>query len=116
MFIGTHLPSSAIPDLKLSDKFYHVTAFAGLAFFLAWALPKRPGGMMRNFASVFGLTLSYAMMDEWTQQFIPGRSSDRWDVAADSVGIPLGFAVYLLLRAVCIRVEFLHKLILAVSR
>ena len=116
LFVGTHLPSAAMPDLKVSDKVYHLAAFAGLAFLLAWALPKRSEGLLRHFSIVFAIGLGYALMDEWSQRFIPGRVGDRWDVAADACGVVIGFGFYLVLRATCIRVAFLRRVLVAVSR
>lgn len=116
IFVATHLPSAALPILELSDKVYHVAAFAGLAFLLGWALPKSRRGMSVHGATVVSVGGLYAIVDEWTQQFIPGRTCDPLDVAADILGLIVGFAVYVSLRAMCRRFAFLEKLVLSVSR
>ncbi len=116
LFVGTHLPSRAIPRLVLSDKVWHLGAFAGLAFLLAWALPKAQRGMRHHFFIVAAIGCGYAVVDEWTQQFIPGRVCDVYDAIADSIGVVLGFVAYLTLRAACSRISFLQKLVLALSR
>ncbi len=116
IFVGTHLPSSAVPRLHLSDKVFHVGAFAGLAFLLAWAIPKTIRGMTHHFLIVAAIGCGYAILDEWTQLFVPGRVSDLYDCIADFIGVALGFAVYVVLRWTCQRINILQRLVLALSR
>lgn len=98
IFFATHLPSSSLPRLSYSDKVYHAGAFAGLSFLLAWAIPTREGKQLRQLMLAGAIALLYACTDELTQKFIPGRSCDIWDVAADAVGIAIGLPAYFVLR------------------
>ena len=116
IFVGTHLPKSAVPRLHLSDKVFHIGAFAGLAFLLAWAIPKTTRGMFHHFLIVATIGGGYAILDEWTQQFVPGRVSDLYDCIADFIGVAVGFAVYIVLRWACQRIDVLQRLVLALSR
>lgn len=90
IFVGTHLPSARMPSLHASDKLCHFLAFAGLTFLLCWAIPSSRVSWGKILVLAGAIALTYAMLDEWSQQFIPGRTSDIWDVAADAVGIALG--------------------------
>lgn len=99
LFTGTHLPGSSFRGFHFNDKVMHFGAFAGLAFLLAWALPKsikRINGLV--IAAI--LILAYAIFDEWTQGFVPNRSPDIHDFFADTLGMLTGFLAYLVLRTI----------------
>ena len=97
IFVGTHLPSSSLPSVHMSDKILHGVAFAGLAFLLAWAVPT--GRVLRHAFIVLAIAISYACLDELTQKFIPGRTCDRWDLLADAVGACAGLGIYFVTRS-----------------
>lgn len=97
IFVGTHLPQSSLPSLRLSDKLLHAGAFAGLAFLLAWAVPT--GKALRHAMFVILIAVAYGCIDELTQKFIPGRTCDLWDLLADSIGACLGLAAYFAARS-----------------
>lgn len=111
IFVATHLPKQAMPSLNWSDKVYHALAFSGLAFLLAWAIPKHGRNWSRHLTLVAIIAISYAGLDEFTQRFIPGRTCDIWDVAADALGTGIGLACYLALRAVLTQVSWGRQLI-----
>ena len=115
IFAGTHLPSSNLPQVTVSDKLCHAAAFAGLAFLLAWALPNR-GGRMRHVVWAGAIALGYSCVDELTQNFVPGRTCDIWDLAADAVGIFLGILAYLALRFALMQVRWGRTLLAGLSR
>ncbi|XZE51402.1 VanZ family protein [Planctomycetaceae bacterium SH139] len=99
LFTGTHLPGSAMGSFKVSDKLLHFSAFAGLAFLLAWALPRKVGGRIPGVAVAGILSVIYAAIDEWTQGFVPRRTPDISDFFADVLGMIVGLAVYFILRS-----------------
>ncbi len=105
IFLLTHLPSSAIPRLLWSDKVYHAGAFAGLSFLLCWALPTRLGSnaRLRQMLLAALIAIAYGSIDEFTQKFIPGRSCDIWDLAADAVGALIGVTCYLAMRTLMVQ-------------
>jgi VanZ family protein len=80
---------SAIPGF---DKLVHVTLYGGEAFFL-YASISWPGravfSLLRAFA-VTGTMAVWGAADELHQHWIPGRSMDGDDVAADVTGAALG--------------------------
>jgi VanZ family protein len=102
IFTGTHLPNHLVSAVTLWDKLVHATAFAGLSFLIACAW--RPKVATTSQRMLVGLLAgaTYAVIDEWTQRFVPGRSSDLLDLVADSVGIAIGlssFAAFRILRS-----------------
>ncbi len=114
IFVATHLPKSSLPRLHGSDKLYHLMAFSGLAFLLAWALPVK--SRLRHLNTVLIIAVLYAGLDEFTQQFIPGRTGDIRDWMADVLGVCLGLLAYSLLRAALTRVSWGQRLIRNLSR
>jgi VanZ family protein len=115
IFTGTHLPSHAVPRFNLSDKVCHALAFGGLAFLLSWAIPSR-GKNLTHVLWAAMIALVYGVVDEWTQNFIPGRVCDVWDMAADAVGVGLGVVCYLLLRQLLLQWKWGRQFILGMAR
>jgi len=111
IFVGTHLPSARMPHLHASDKFYHFVAFAGLSFLLCWAIPSSRVSWGKILILAAFITISYAVLDELTQQFIPGRTCDIWDVAADSVGVLIGLVAYTVARCLVGRTKWAQRLL-----
>ena len=111
IFVGTHLPSARMPHLHASDKLYHFVAFAGLSFLLCWAIPSSRVSWGKILVVAASIGLSYAVLDELTQQFIPGRSCDIWDVAADAVGVLIGLVAYTIARVLVSRMKWAQRLL-----
>ena len=105
LFTGTHLPGSALKSIKYNDKLLHCVAFAGLSFLLAWTLPKQLFGRIPSMVLAAVITMTYAVIDEWTQAFVPNRTPDFNDFVADCVGMLVGFAAYLTLRTLLVRYQ-----------
>ena len=72
------------------DKVIHFVEYGVLAFLVARALRPWPA------AAVVAAILSslYGLSDEFHQSFVPGRSSDGYDVVADVIGSALGAALF----------------------
>jgi VanZ family protein len=111
IFVGTHIPAPTLPGLDNADKLYHFLAFAGLSFLLAWAIPSGYWPLSRNILLAATIAFGYAVIDELTQQFVPGRTCDVWDVVADSVGIVLGLTAYLAARSIVSRIPWARRLL-----
>lgn len=88
-----------MPKLGHNDKLMHFGAFAGLAFLMAWTLPKKIGKGVPGMLVAAVIILAYAAIDELTQGFVPRRSPDILDFVADTAGMFVGFAAYLTLRS-----------------
>jgi len=76
------------------DKLLHALEYMALALLLARGLNN---GIMkpmpaRRLLLAWVLCLAYALSDEIHQSFVPNRSSDWRDVAADAVGAGAGLA------------------------
>lgn len=71
----------------------HLAAFATLAalFLVALSWGRRP--RLRHVLIAFGLTVAYAISDEWHQSFVPDRSGRLDDVITDTIGALIGLAV-----------------------
>lgn len=87
--------SVPVPDVGApsgSDKVVHVLLYAVLAFLVVRAMrPSRPS-VERLALVALGVSM-FGFVDEWHQQFIPGRAQDHMDWIADSIGGVLGILV-----------------------
>ena len=86
---GALLPRVGAPGL---DKLVHFACYGVLGWSMFRALALR-GGPLRGALFVAGAIAIFAALDEWHQQFIPGRSADAADWVADVSGASLGLAV-----------------------
>ena len=83
-----------------ADKLVHAVLYGVLGALLARAVgataPRRALGRV-----LLGVVL-FAVVDEWHQRFIPGRSAEMLDIVADLSGAGAGFAAatYLLRRRI----------------
>jgi VanZ family protein len=87
-------PSFPIELFPLRDKGVHATEYGVLAFFLAHACRRTwPAHAWSRvgLAAVY-LTVLWGFLDEVHQAFVPGRSADVLDLAADSIGACAGAA------------------------
>ncbi len=84
---GSDLPKVTFPGL---DKLVHFTAYASLAtcVFRAVYHPSSDHESLRGKKAglVLGLPFLVALIDEFNQAFVPGRSSDWKDILADMAG------------------------------
>jgi VanZ family protein len=91
----TSIPGSDIPHVSFmsfrdSDKLVHGTMYAIFAFLAVRSLI-RAGRPLRQAVLVVMLGIAiFAALDEWHQQFIPGRSMDVLDWLADISGATIG--------------------------
>lgn len=97
ILILTSIPGSHIPVLPIRnlDKVVHLTIYGILGWLTAraWANGSRATAV----AMVAIAAISFfGAMDEWHQQFIPQRSMDLLDWAADTTGAAAGILLALL--------------------
>lgn len=95
IFVLSSLPlqaPQAAPDW--SDSAAHVALFGALCAALRWAWLRR--GWALAVLGPAALTVCYGVLDEAHQAFVPGRSPDWRDVAADGLGalVALGLAAW----------------------
>lgn len=83
--------SDPIPHEQLfpnEDKVAHAILYAGLATTLSVGLQRArmPLGTVLRFWIPVAFACLYGASDELHQLFVPGRSADLWDLAADACG------------------------------
>jgi VanZ family protein len=74
----------------LVEKSAHTFEFAVLAALLSRALAGGRSPSWRVLGTAVLLAWLYAVLDEWHQSFVPGRSADWHDVVFDWLGAVLG--------------------------
>ncbi|MBT8255431.1 MAG: VanZ family protein [Bacteroidia bacterium] len=95
------VPTTDVPTVEIPfiDKLIHVVLFCFLA--LGWILTSRlrqaqPTGSVR---SMLLLVFIYGIIIEALQElFFETRTADGWDIAANSVGILIGWWLFLKLK------------------
>jgi VanZ family protein len=97
---------SSIPNLKTPsvrffavDKLAHFVEYAIFGFLTFRSFSHLKGGIRVNLALLLSILFlsAFAVIDEYHQQFIPGRQADIADVATDLLGAVL-VIVFLWLR------------------
>jgi VanZ family protein len=91
---------SAQPDLSsglglvdlVGRKLIHAAEYALLCF-LWWRALRARGEIRAALAGAFLLAVAYAVVDEYHQTFVPGRSGSLVDVAIDAAGAALAVAL-----------------------
>jgi len=80
-----------LPDIPDLDKFLHASVYAGLAATTIFAIaPEKRNPRPLQVALVVVLfCLLYGISDELHQVFVPGRTPDILDLAADTTGAAL---------------------------
>jgi VanZ family protein len=90
-----------VSRFPLQDKGLHALEFAVLGFLLAHAtLRTWPGhAWWRVAALAVVLGVAWGVLDELHQALVPGRHADLLDAVADAVGVVIGVAARVGLRA-----------------
>ncbi|HEY9427512.1 MAG TPA: VanZ family protein [Gemmatimonadaceae bacterium] len=91
----TSIPGSDIPHVSFmsfrdSDKLVHGTMYAIFAFLAVRSLLRAGRPLLQAVLVVMLGIAIFAAVDEWHQQFIPGRSMDVFDWLADISGATIG--------------------------
>lgn len=93
IFTGTHLPKIPASVPRINDKVMHFTAFYVLATILCYCTTSEK--LVRRFGTIVAVCLLYGLLDEWTQSFVRGRTTDLYDFAADACGTISAVAIYM---------------------
>ena len=90
---GSDLPEVGVPNI---DKAAHIAEYLILGFLLIRAVSgsSQNISLAKIIVSVIIIASSYAIFDEWHQQFIPGRTCDIFDFMADFIGANIGILLY----------------------
>ncbi|MEX2177429.1 MAG: VanZ family protein [Gemmatimonadaceae bacterium] len=96
IFFATSMPGSLLPQqVSTVDKLAHFTMYMVLAFLLA-RYRSEVTSRWRSAGFALAVAIAYGAIDEWHQQFIPGRSTELADWYADSLGAASGALLFLL--------------------
>jgi VanZ family protein len=99
---------SSLPDLSpwrlhpvmlVLSNLSHAPAFALLAYGVLKTLTGPRPASREQYAAAFAITSLLAVLDEWHQSFVPGRSASAGDLLLDLAGI-VALLVIVRLRAV----------------
>lgn len=73
------------------DKVLHMGLYFGFGVLLHLSFRNSQNVFLRRYAAIFAILvgISYGITDELHQSFVPGRSSSKWDLLADSIGVVL---------------------------
>jgi len=89
IFIQSSFPASEhVPDFDFSDKLLHAAAYAvlGLLLYRAFNAMDKRIPLASLIALSIVLTALYGASDEIHQYFVPSRSAEFLDFAADAIG------------------------------
>ena len=75
-----------LEELSSSDKIKHVAAYAVLGWLVWRALGDRYSRGARSLL-VLAISVAYGISDEIHQKFVPNRTCDICDLAADALGV-----------------------------
>lgn len=83
-------PSFPVPDAFPGvDKLAHALVYAVLGW-LTFGASRASGTRARALVLTILGVAAFGLVDEWHQQFIPGRFVELWDLAADVCGGAVG--------------------------
>jgi len=90
---GSALPKDELFDKLQVDKWVHITMFFLLCFLFGYPLRKTNNVSLLTWLLVICMTgIAYGIAIEFVQKYwIPNRSFDIWDIAADTVGCIIAF-------------------------
>lgn len=96
LFVATTLPAAELPKTGVNDKIEHFLAYLILAVLLNLTLMfQNKYSTLKKRAWLYTLifSISYAVLDEVHQLFIPGRDCDILDWISDSSGVLIGLGI-----------------------
>ena len=99
IFVESSIPGHAFPSTPLgTDKLVHVSIFFILGWLSHRAFIHQSSALVSRMSLFLSqvVTILYGFSDEFHQLFVPGRSADMYDMAADAAGGFLFIAIYLI--------------------
>lgn len=90
LFLLSEVQGAPRPELAaLNDKVVHLVLYGVLGATLAWGRRSSRAGVPHWALLLVGV--AYGAADEWHQRFVPDRHASLADLAADVVGLSLGY-------------------------
>jgi VanZ family protein len=96
LFFLSEWESPGIELIAVYDSVVHFSLYTVLGFTLAWA---RLRGPRYHHGAFVLLGISLGVMDEFHQSFVPGRTPSIVDVFADTAGVIVGYALFVMIFA-----------------
>jgi VanZ family protein len=94
IIFATSMPSELVPaQVSSFDKVAHFGMYAILAWLLARHGTEVAGRWVAMVLAII-VASGFGAVDEWHQQYIPGRSTELADWQADTLGAAVGALVY----------------------
>ena len=93
------------------DKVAHMILYALFGFLLYFTLENSPYPSFRDHAMLFAIAIGilYGMSDEFHQSFVPGRSANIPDLAADGLGVTLAQTFIFIKDKLCKKHNYISK-------
>ena len=91
-----HVPGVSV-SFGWKTIFYHFYAFFFLELFLLFSLVQGKKTRYKLIILSIIISITYAILDEFHQLFVPGRSFTISDILTDSAGVLLASYLYLLI-------------------
>jgi len=76
----------------------HIPAYAALTLSWFWALTPLINSVRRSASVSVSITVLFALLDEYNQSTVPGRTDSLLDVALDAVGVVLALLIIVIWR------------------
>jgi len=91
IIVAVLIPGSDLPDVHIGgyDKLIHLMMFATWAVGVRFDFDRTPF----QYGRFFVVGVIFSAMSELLQLLVEGRSVDMYDMAADTVGLVVGFIV-----------------------
>ena len=88
----SHVPQEGLPKLDLEgiDYFFHFAEYSILGFLLFKSITSDELLTFHPFYGSLLIGISFAILDEFHQSFVPGRHMSSIDMLFDSLGILFG--------------------------
>src|SRR5574341_1204407 len=101
IFALSSIPGQALPHVRVSDKLIHTGEYGLLGLLMCRALTAQLTTWPRSRIALLSLLVAifYGATDEFHQLFVPARSAELADLAADSVGVTLAVWGWLIVGA-----------------
>lgn len=99
------LPSESFPESEVLsyDKLAHIGVFTILSFLIARSFDRQKHSYMlktKNIQWALTISIVYSSSLELMQQFIPGRTTDMYDFAANTIGAIAGTIVFITFKKI----------------
>ena len=101
IIFATSMPAESVPQqVSTFDKTAHFSMYAVFAALLTREIAEVTGrGPWLAAILAILVAVAFGAVDEWHQQFIPGRSTELADWQADSLGAAAGALLFALFRS-----------------